>query len=509
VTYTVDDTWDTPKVKEDIFEPGGTSFEKDTAFVLNTFGIIGYLRGNDKKPYQLKVNRPISFYGSTSLEIKKANTPNEDLFETDSYHTLADAPILYSKPDTAWVKVANASVLVSVFSASGKTSSKTFVNDVRSILQGHAKYLGGKLPVKKYAFLIYLSNQENITRYGALEHNQSCLMFVPESFSQEELSSQLKNIASHEFLHIITPLTIHSEEIGNFDFIDAKMSKHLWMYEGVTEYTAHHSQLCSGVISLEEYLKRQTEKVTISKKYFNDTLAFTVLSSEALGDQKAQYQNVYQKGALIGLCLDVKLLTRSNGKYGLREVVAKLGKKYGIKKSFKDAVLFDQIAAMTYPEIRTFFKDYVEGGKPLPLKETFEALGVHYNPNASRKVAEIKIGFSAGLAPDKQHLQVTDMSGATGLGKRLGIQPDDMLVSMNDEPLTIETYQECFGKYAANAKAGDTVKFVVQRKDSSGEAKELALQADIREEAQSYVAIEPMASISNSQQKIRNAWVSR
>jgi predicted metalloprotease with PDZ domain len=35
ITYTIDDTWDTPQVKEDVFEPGGTSFEKDTAFVLN------------------------------------------------------------------------------------------------------------------------------------------------------------------------------------------------------------------------------------------------------------------------------------------------------------------------------------------------------------------------------------------------------------------------------------------------------------------------------------------
>lgn len=509
ITYTIDDTWDTPQVKEDIFEPGGTSFEQDTAFVLNTFGVVGYLRGNEKKPYQIKIKHPEGFFGSTSLESRKSETPNIDLFETDTYHTLVDAPILYAKPDTAWIKVANASVLVSVFSARGKSSAKALVNDVRPILEGHAKYLGGKLPVKKYAFLVYLSNKKNIARYGALEHNQSCLMFMPESFSQEELSSEFRDIASHEFLHIVTPLTIHSEEIGNFDFIAAKMSKHLWMYEGVTEYATHHSQLCSGAISLEEYLKRQTEKVTTSKKYFNDTLAFTVLSSEVLDKQKGQYQNVYEKGALIGLCLDVKLLTQSNGEYGLREVMARLGKKYGMKKSFKDAELFDQIATMTFPEIRTFFKEYVEGGKPLPLKETFDALGIHYNPDASRKVAEIKIGFSAGLAPDKKHLQVTDISGATGLGKRLGVQPDDMLVSMNDEPLTIETYQECFGKYAANAKAGDTVKFVVQRKDANGEAKEVALQADIREEAESYIAIEAMASPTATQQKIRKAWEGR
>ncbi|MBI3219798.1 MAG: peptidase M61 [Bacteroidetes bacterium] len=509
VTYDVDDTWDTPQIKEDVFEPGGTSFEKDTAFVLNTFGIIGYLQGNEKKPYQVQIKHAEGFYGSTSLELKKSNTPNVDLFETDSYHTLADAPILYAKPDTAWIKVANASVLVSVFSASGKSSAKALVNDVRPILEGHAKYLGGKLPVKKYAFLVYLSNKKNLTRYGALEHTQSCLTFMPDSFSPEQLSSQFRDIASHEFLHIITPLTIHSEEIGNFDFIDAKMSKHLWLYEGVTEYAAHHSQLRSGTISLEEYLKRQTEKVGISKKYFNDSLAFTVLSSEALDKQKEQYQNVYQKGALIGLCLDVKLLTLSNGKYGLREVMARLGKKYGMKKSFKDAVLFDQIASMTYPEIRTFFKDYVEAGKPLPLKETFDALGISYNPDATRKSVETSMAFGAGLAPDRKHLIIADMSGATNLGKRLGFQAGDVFISMNGEPFTLETYQACFAKYSSTIKLGDTVKFVVQRKDANGEEKEVALEADIREETQKYIAIEPISNPSASQQKIRNAWLGK
>jgi predicted metalloprotease with PDZ domain len=43
---------------------------------------------------------------------------------------------------------------------------------------------------------------------------------------------------THEFFHIVTPLSIHSKEIQDFDYND-KMSEHLWMYEGVTEYFAN------------------------------------------------------------------------------------------------------------------------------------------------------------------------------------------------------------------------------------------------------------------------------
>ena len=33
------------------------------------------------------------------------------------------------------------------------------------------------------------------------------------------------------------------------------------------------------------------------------------------------------------------------------------GKEYGMNRSFNDDELFDKIAALTYPEIRTFFRN--------------------------------------------------------------------------------------------------------------------------------------------------------
>jgi predicted metalloprotease with PDZ domain len=41
-------------------------------------------------------------------------------------------------------------------------------------------------------------------------------------------------------------LSIHSKEIQDFDYNDPKMSEHLWMYEGVTEYFANLFQINQG-----------------------------------------------------------------------------------------------------------------------------------------------------------------------------------------------------------------------------------------------------------------------
>jgi predicted metalloprotease with PDZ domain len=57
----------------------------------------------------------------------------------------------------------------------------------------------------------------------------------------------MKDVVSHEFFHIVTPLTIHSKEIHYFDYNSPKMSN-LWMYEGVTEYFAIFSNQSSLIL---------------------------------------------------------------------------------------------------------------------------------------------------------------------------------------------------------------------------------------------------------------------
>ncbi len=507
VSYEVNDSWDSPEIKENIFEPSGTNIQPDSFFVLNTFGFVGYLQHLENRPYKVSISKPLGFYGSSSLSASKQSTPETDVFETKNYHVLADAPMLYCEPDTAWLKVGNTSVLISVYWQGKKNTAKALLKDIRPVLEAHKSYLGGKLPVKKYAFLVHLSDKKNLTRFGALEHAQSCFTFLPSSLPASEQSSIFRDIAAHEFLHIITPLNIHSEEIGNFDYIDTKMSKHLWLYEGLTEYAAHHSQLRAGMIDLPTYLDRQAQKIKNSTSMFNDSLAFTALSLGALDKYKSQYQNVYEKGALIGLCLDVLLLQRSNGKYGTRELMKDLSKTYGPQKSFADAELFDKITALTYPEVRTFFSKYVENGEPLPLAETFAALGINYNPKAETKVAQQQISFGMALGADRKTLRIQSLDEITNLGKRLNFRVGDTFVSMNGQTFDFTTYQACFDAYAASTQLGDTVTFVVKRKISETEEKEITLQADIREETEFVIRIEPAEKPEPKNLLIRSSWL--
>lgn len=506
ISYWVEDTYDTDSANV-VFEPAGVNFEENKNFVLNLHGLVGYFDGKKKSKYELKISKPSQLYGSTALIATSANNTT-DVFEIDNYMDLVDSPIMYSVPDTTIMNIGGTEILVSVYSPKQLVKSNFIASEIKEILVAAKDYLGGKLPIQKYAFIIYLFNGKSKSgSAGALEHSYSSMYFLQE-IKQENIANQIRDIAAHEFYHIITPLTIHSEEIGDFDFNEPKMSKHLWLYEGVTEYTSDYVQLKQGLITFNDFLERMKMKLKISQKFFNDTLPFTHMSKTCLHEHKEQYGNVYEKGALIGFCLDVELRYLSNGNMGLQDVINYLSKKYGKTKSFRDEDLFAEITSITYPEIGIFFEKYLNQPNPLPIESTLMKLGINYIKNAE------KLDFSFGnvaIAYDKpfsNYLFIKNITGMNEFGKKIGYQEGDELVSLNGKSLLPNNFENTIVDWKKTVKKGDKVVVKVQRTDVNGKKEIVVLKTKAFKvtQVQDYL-IEPIEKLTELQKKIRNAWI--
>ena len=50
----------------------------------------------------------------------------------------------------------------------------------------------------------------------------------------------------------------------------------------------------------------------------------------------SNYVNVYEKGALIGMCIDILMRKESNGNRGILSLMKELSLKYGKNKPFED-----------------------------------------------------------------------------------------------------------------------------------------------------------------------------
>jgi predicted metalloprotease with PDZ domain len=510
IHYLVENSWHSKAGAPLVFEPAGTNLEEGKNVVLNNHGFFGFFDGMKRVTYQLSITRPADFYGSTSLTGMQTKGQT-DTYTIADYMKLVDAPIMYCKPDTSIIRIGDAQVLVSSYSPNHMINASFIAGTISQVLEAQKEYLGGKLPIEKYAFIFYFNDQPTLTgNNGALEHNLSSFYVLPE-IKGEYLKQTLRDVVAHEFFHIVTPLSIHSEEIADFDFMHPKMSEHLWLYEGMTEYSAGLVQIKYGLIDLPTYVGMLHDKI-INASHFNDTMSFTEMSRHVVEKRyHEQYNNVYQKGALIGMCLDIKLRKLSDGRYGIQELLQDLSKSYGREKAFKDDELFDEIVRLTYPEIGEFFRHYVMDGDPLPFKELLGYAGIDYS--ARQMTKGITLGaFELGYDTLTRHFFISGTSHLDKFGKAMSYRKGDQILKFNGADLNLQNAQEVITQFIVSAKVGDELKVDILRPGRRGKMKSKQLHAkliEVESEETNVLEAEADDLMSPGQKRFRKAWINQ
>lgn len=446
IKYKVNDTWDTPD-KDFVFQPGGSNIDKGNNVVMNNHAFFGYFEGHSKLPIEITVVKPDELYASTHLSVTR-KTKGEDLLTAKDYVYLADNPIIYCKPDTTSFQIGKSRINVSVFSANGIVKSDQISGYLKPMAVALQKFFG-TLPVDTYQFLFYFEDPEKALTdkesggggYGALEHNYSSLYYLPEVAFEPQLKSMVNDVASHEFLHILTPLNLHSEHIENFDFVNPKMSKHLWLYEGVTEYFSNLVQLQSGIINEKKFFDNMREKIIQAEEYGD--FSMITMSERVLEDKyQAKYSSVYNRGALIGLMLDVFIREKTNQQKDLKSVMLSLASKYGPGKPFDDNSFLSEFVKASHPDVADFISKYIDGDKALPFNETFNKLGYEYK---EKKVINVFFNDGGGLAYNEE--MKSFVFADVKADNALGIQEGDVFVSVENIAVTDANIEDLWEKY--------------------------------------------------------------
>ncbi|CAN5579397.1 peptidase M61 [soil metagenome] len=444
LSYFVNDTWDKP-VNDFIFQPGGTNIDAGNNVVMNNHGFFGYLEGYQDLPIEVQVIKPAKMYASSHLEIERASN-TKDILKASNYVYLIDNPVFYSVPDTTSFKAGESTINVAVISATGMVKSKQVAEYLKPLATALNKFFNG-LPVSSYQFLFYFENPANLSGkqnsggYGALEHNYSSLYFLPEISFEPRLKSMVLEVASHEFLHILTPLNLHSDEIEHFDFIHPKMSKHLWLYEGVTEYFAQLKQLQNGLVTPAGFFDNMREKINASEKF--GTFSLTTMSEHVLdNDYKDKYNSVYSKGALTAMMLDLFIRDKTKGAKDLKTVIQTLAAKYGPGKPFKDDNLFKDILAVSHPEVQTFIDNYIAGDKPLPYNDMFKLIGYEFSD-----MKKVDTYFNGKLVLKYSDAEQAFVFADVEKRNALSINDDDILLAVNNTTVTDINAEELWERY--------------------------------------------------------------
>ena len=469
ITYVVDDTYDAED-ELGVFSPSGTNIADNENFVLNLHGFVGYFTDLKETPYTISILRDAHLNGGTSLKKLSSQAVGEmqmkDIYQASRYFEVMDNPIMYTDVSAAEFNLEGGmQVRLYVYSPNKKYDAQDLRPNLEKILRAQKNFLGEIDNTGEYVILLYLSDLEKTDAqgFGALEHHTSTMVVMPEAMPLDFLNKSMTDVVAHEFFHIITPLNIHSKEVHFFDYAKPKMSQHLWMYEGVTEYFANLFQIDQKLIDESAFYERIAEKIEAATNY-DDEIAFTHMSRHILEEPHASnYYNVYLKGALIGMSLDIRLRELSDGKMGVLDLMKALSAKYGKDKPFEDEKLFQVITELTYPEIGGFLNTYVAGNTPIPYKKFLAKVGVE------QSVDTIKTDFFLNQAdpfidakPDSKEIFVREGIALNSFLKNAGLQGGDIIKSINRQNYNLDNIMNLI-LTSRNWKEGDKIEMLVER----------------------------------------------
>ncbi|MBP1841122.1 peptidase M61 [Formosa algae] len=512
ITYYVNDTFDIEEQggigEEQPFSPSGTNIEPDN-YVLNLHGFIGYFDSLKNNQYTLDVTAPESFKRTSALQNVKETLSEDGKVITTSYAApryfdITDNPMMYGNLDVEEFQVGDIKIVLSVYSPTKAHNAKKLRATMEKMMQAQKAFLGDINSTPRYDIYLYLAGEgdDQPKGFGALEHNTSTVVVLQEAESEEALDESMIDVVSHEFFHIVTPLSVHSADVHYFDYNEPTFSKHLWMYEGVTEYFATLFQVNQDLVDETAFYSKLIDKINMSLR-MDDTMSFTKMSENVLNEPYASnYYNVYQKGALIGMCIDIIMREESNGQRGILSLMKELSMKYGQNKPFDDDTIIDEITTITYPAVGEFLKSHVVGTTPINYDTYFEKVGLIKGEGKIETNFLLNNGdLILGGDPINRTIFFSELVADNSFWHDQGVLPNDIIKSINGEEMTIVNANEILQK-TISMQPGEDIEVVLDR---NGE--QVVVKTKLTKSYTTGKVLQPNPDATAKQTELRKAWL--
>jgi predicted metalloprotease with PDZ domain len=241
----------------------------------------------------------------------------------------------------------------------------------------------GSFPEEEYHFIFQLLPYPH---YHGVEHRRGTVItFGPaSSLAEEEAQEELLGISCHELYHAWNVCRIRPKEFLPYDFSKETYTQAGLVLEGVTTYFGDLYLLKSKVYDLPTYLRHLEKIVQREAAHYGWKNASIEESSidlwldgyvAGIPNRKV---NIYSRGALLSLCLDVLLLQEGSS---LAQVMNGMWENFGLPFKGYEVQDFEKGIANRFanPEkIRDFFEAFVRGREDLfpVLENCLQELGI-------------------------------------------------------------------------------------------------------------------------------------
>ena len=397
----------------------GSAWVDDQQVYVNLVNCCFEILGRSEEAFKLQLHLPN--YPKQILTLKQTGTST---WMAENYQVLADATVLAAKKVEQGTYAIGNTRFHAWFHGEIHFDRTRFIDQLQAFSnQMIADF--GSFPEEEYHFIFQLLPY---LHYHGVEHRRGTVItFGPgSSLVEEEAMEEILGISCHELYHAWNVCRIRPKEFLPYDFSKETYTQAGLVLEGVTTYFGDLYLLKSGAYDLPTYLRHLEKIVQREAAHFGWKNASIEESSidlwldgyvTGIPDRKV---NIYSRGALLSLCLDVILLQEGSS---LAQVMKGMWESFGLPfKGYEVQDFEKQIAAKARnPEkITRFFDAYVRGKADLypVLEDCFNALGIEIQKTLSENTLLNQVGIQLNgqqmilqIHPESkayQHLMVHD-----------------------------------------------------------------------------------------------------
>jgi len=355
----------------------GGCWSDDLQLYLNFSNFTFDIKGRENEEIKISIGLPDSYRVATSL-------PVIGDFEwcAKGFQELMDSPLIASENLAHHTYQVNHSTfhlwLIGEIFFDLEILRSDFLSFTKTQIEAF-----GDFPASDYHFMIQLLPYKH---YHGVEHaNSTMITFGPaKSLSEKKQMDELVGVCSHELYHFwnvcrIRPKSLLPYDLSKETYLDTGL-----VMEGITTYMGDLFLLKCGYFKLEEYLnllQKEIQKEFDSFGWQNQSIIESSLDlwldgyKAGIPDKKV---SIYNRGALISLCLDLILLDENSS---LQEVMNELWQRFGKNKIGYTLKEFEFIVSSKFNHphiINEFFIKYVYGKEDVFefLKKQLTTVGI-------------------------------------------------------------------------------------------------------------------------------------
>jgi predicted metalloprotease with PDZ domain len=476
----------------------------------NNATLLMYLEGFLKNPSTVRVLAPDVWKVATGLP---AMPGQKNTFRAENFDILYDSPFEASNFKTLVFNVKGVPHRI-VIDGEGNYDAERMRLDVQKIVETQVALMG-EIPYRDYTFILHLRSNAG----GGLEHlNSTALGYprfgfrirsgdratsaAPNATETERDYRGFLSLVAHEFFHLWNVKRIRPDALGPFDYTQENYTKVLWVAEGITDYYADLTLRRAGLITESEFLSATARSIwsmqntpgrleqTVEESSYDSWIKYYRQDENSINSQVSYYD----KGALLGLLLDLEVRKRSNGAKSLDDVMRYLYAEFFKKnRNYGPADFQKACELMAGSSLDEFFNKYVRGTEELDYNAALEAAGLRLDTTSGMG----GVYFGADVAMDDDRLIVKRVYAGSPAYEQ-GLNAGDQIVAMDNMRVT----RDFFNARMAEKKPGDLINLTIFRFDDLS-----TLLIKLGERREGTYRIVPLPNARDAQKRILRAWL--